>query len=82
MPLKPLKLNNFETVQTERANRYISFQWGEKLRGRRKKKAHSNRYIINTVCYATSFCENFTGEVFLDLKVQNQQGCSQPHKSQ
>ena len=60
MPLKPLKLNNFETVQTERANRYISFQWGEKLRDRRKKKAHSNRYITNTVCYATSFCENFT----------------------
>ena len=36
--IPPLELNNFETAQTERANRCISFQWGEKLRGRREKK--------------------------------------------
>ena len=63
--IPPLELNNFETAQTERANRCISFQWGEKLRGR-GKKAHSN--IINTVCYTTSFCENITWSGLLRFK--------------
>ena len=61
--IPPLELNNFETAQTERANRCISFQWGEKLRGRGEKK-----HIINTVCYTTSFCENITWRGLLRFK--------------
>ena len=80
--IPPLELNNFETAQTERANRCISFQWGEKLRGRREKKHIQIDILLILFVMPHLFVRILLREVFLDLKVHNQQGCSQPHKSQ
>ena len=80
--IPPLELNNFETAQTERANRCISFQWGEKLRGRREKKHIQIDILLILFVMPHLFVRILLREVFLDLKVHNQQGCSQPQKSQ